>query len=303
MELLQLFQKIRVPILNEFMLLITEFGGEIAFLVTAIIVFWCFDKRQGYFIMSVGFVGTIVSQFMKLWFRIPRPWVKEPGIAMEAAIGDAGGYSFPSGHSQTSVGTFGSLALTAKNKIVRAICIAIAVLVPVSRMYVGVHTPLDVGVGALIALVLMFAVRPFVYSDKKCMMPILIGILSTLTIAYLSFVFLYDFPSDVDATNLIHGQENACTMAGCIIGMIVVYLVDEKWLHFPTKAIWWAQIIKIAIGLCLILAVKSGMKGLLNGFFGDMAGRAVRYFLIVLVAGVLWPMTFRYFEKLGKKEK
>lgn len=303
MELLQLFQKIRLPILNEFMLLITEFGGEIAFLVTAIIVFWCFDKRQGYFIMCVGFVGTIVSQFMKLWFRIPRPWVKEPGIAMEAAIGDAGGYSFPSGHSQTSVGTFGSLALTAKNKIVRAICIVIAVLVPVSRMYVGVHTPLDVGVGALIALVLMFAVRPFVYSDKKCMMPILIGILSTLTIAYLSFVFLYDFPSDVDATNLIHGQENACTMAGCIIGMIVVYLVDEKWLHFPTKAIWWAQIIKIAIGLCLILAVKSGMKGILNGFFGDMAGRSVRYFLIVLVAGVLWPMTFRYFEKLGKKEK
>ena len=303
MELLQLFQKIRVPILNEFMLLITEFGGEIAFLVTAIIVFWCFDKRQGYFIMCVGFVGTIVSQFMKLWFRIPRPWVKEPGIAMEEAIGDAGGYSFPSGHSQTSVGTFGSLALTVKNKIIRAICIAIAVLVPVSRMYVGVHTPLDVGVGALIALVLMFAVRPFVYSDKKCMMPILIGILSTLTIAYLSFVFLYDFPSDVDATNLTHGQENACTMAGCIIGMIVVYLVDEKWLHFPTKAIWWAQIIKIAIGLCLILAVKSGMKGILNGFFGDMAGRAVRYFLIVLVAGVLWPMTFRYFEKLGKKEK
>lgn len=303
MELLQLFQKIRLPILNEFMLLITEFGGEIAFLVTAIIVFWCFDKRQGYFIMCVGFVGTILSQFMKLWFRIPRPWVKEPGIAMEAAIGDAGGYSFPSGHSQTSVGTFGSLALTVKNKIVRAICIAIAVLVPVSRMYVGVHTPLDVGVGALIALVLMFAVRPFVYSDKKCMMPILIGILSTLTIAYLSFVFLYDFPSDVDVTNLVHGRENACTMAGCIIGMIVVYLVDEKWLHFPTKAIWWAQIIKIAIGLCLILAVKSGMKGILNGFFGDMAGRAVRYFLIVLVAGVLWPMTFRYFEKLGKKEK
>ena len=303
MELLQLFQKIRVPILNEFMLLITEFGGEIAFLVTAIIVFWCFDKRQGYFIMCVGFVGTIVSQFMKLWFRIPRPWVKEPGIAMEEAIGDAGGYSFPSGHSQTSVGTFGSLALTVKNKIVRAICIAIAVLVPVSRMYVGVHTPLDVGVGALIALVLMFAVRPFVYSDKKCMMTMLIGILSTVTIAYLSFVFLYDFPSDVDATNLTHGQENACTMAGCIIGMIVVYLVDEKWLHFPTKAIWWAQIIKIAIGLCLILAVKSGMKGILNGFFGDMAGRAVRYFLIVLVAGVLWPMTFRYFEKLGKKEK
>ena len=134
-------------------------------------------------------------------------------------------------------------------------------------------------------------------------MPILIGILSALTVSYLAFVFLYDFPADVDANNLIHGQENACTMAGCIVGMIVVYIVDENWLHFPTKAVWWAQIIKTAIGLGLILAVKSGMKGILNEIFGDMAGRAVRYFLIVLVAGILWPMTFRYFEKLGKKEK
>ena len=302
MALLQLLQKIRIPVLNEFMLLITEFGGEIAFLVTAIIVFWCFDKRRGYFIMCVGFAGTIISQFMKLWFRIPRPWVKEPGIAMEAAIGDAGGYSFPSGHSQSAVGTFGSLALTTKNKIVRAACIIIAVLVPFSRMYVGVHTPLDVGVGTLIALALMFAVRPLVYSEKKSGMPILIGILSALTVAYLAFVFLYDFPADVDSYNLTHGRENACTMAGCIVGMIIVYLVDDKWLHFPTKAVWWAQIIKTAVGLGLILAVKSGMKGILNGIFGDMAGRAVRYFLIVLVAGVLWPTTFRYFEKLGKKE-
>ena len=69
MDLLRFFESIRIPVLNEFMLLVTEFGGEIAFLVTAIIIFWCFDKRQGYFIMSVGFFGTILSQFMKLWFR------------------------------------------------------------------------------------------------------------------------------------------------------------------------------------------------------------------------------------------
>ena len=77
MEILRFFQSIRIAGLNEFMLLITEFGGEIAFLLTALIVFWCVDKRQGYFIMSVGFLGTIVSQFAKLWFRVPRPWVDE----------------------------------------------------------------------------------------------------------------------------------------------------------------------------------------------------------------------------------
>jgi len=301
-EILHFFEKIRLPVLNEFMLLITEFGGEIAFLVTAIIVFWCVDKRHGYFIMSVGFLGTIISQFMKLWFRIPRPWVSDPDIAMEAAVGDAGGYSFPSGHSQCAVGTFGSLALTTRNKILRYAALAIAVLVPISRMYVGVHTPLDVGVGSALALVLIFAVRPLVYSEKRWAMPVLIGIMVAVSALHLCFVSFYHFPADVDVVNLIHGRENAYTMAGCIVGMIVVYIVDEKWLQFSTKAVWWAQIIKVAGGLALVLLVKSGMKSMLNGMFGELPGRAVRYFLIVLVAGIIWPLTFRFFGKLGSKE-
>lgn len=302
MEILRFFQSIRLPVLNEFMLLITEFGGEIAFLVTAIVIFWCVDKRQGYFIMSVGFLGTIISQFMKLWFRIPRPWVKEPGIAMEAAIGDAGGYSFPSGHSQSSVGTFGALALTTKQKALRYICLAIAVLVPISRMYVGVHTPMDVVVGTLISVILIFAVQPLVYSKKQKGMPVLIAVMAVISVMHLMYVMLYPFPADVDMENLIHGRENACTMIGCICGMIIVYIVDELWLHFTTKAVWWAQIIKVVGGLGLVLLVKSGMKSVLNGVFGELAGRGVRYFLIVIVAGILWPLTFRYFSKLGAKE-
>ena len=35
---------------------------------------------------------------------------------------------------------------------------------------------------------------------------------------------------------------------------------------------------------------------------GESIGRAARYFLIVVVAGVLWPLTFRWFSKLGSKE-
>ena len=46
MDFLYLLEKIRVPGLNEFMLGITYFGDELAFLVTAMIVFWCVDKRQ-----------------------------------------------------------------------------------------------------------------------------------------------------------------------------------------------------------------------------------------------------------------
>ena len=51
-----------------------------------------------------------------------------------------------------------------------------------------------------------------------------------------------------------------------------------------------------------MLVVKSGLKAPLNALFGELVGRSARYFLIVAVAGILWPLTFRWFAKLGKKE-
>ena len=84
--------------------------------------------------------------------------------------------------------------------------------------------------------------------------------------------------------------------------MLIVYFIDKKWVNFPVKAVWWAQLIKIAVGLGLVLAVKSGAKPILNGVFGNSWGTFLRYMLIVLVAGIVWPLTFRWFSKLGKKE-
>jgi hypothetical protein len=67
-------------------------------------------------------------------------------------------------------------------------------------------------------------------------------------------------------------------------------------------AVWWAQILKVLLGLALVLAVKEGLRAPLEVLFGNpYPARAVRYFLIVAVAGVVWPMTFRWFYKLGRR--
>ena len=77
------------------------------------------DKKQGYFILAVGFLGTIINQFLKLIFRIPRPWVQNPEFTLvESARAEATGYSLPSGHTQNGVGVFGSVARVNKNKII-----------------------------------------------------------------------------------------------------------------------------------------------------------------------------------------
>lgn len=303
MEFLYLLEKVRLPGLNELMLAVTELGGELPFLVAALIVFWCVDKRQGYYVLSVGFLGTLANQFMKLWFRIPRPWVLDPDFTiLEQAREAATGYSFPSGHTQNSVGTFGALAVANKNKWVRGICLALVVLVPFSRMYVGVHTPADVLVAAAMAILFLAVLHPVVYRRNGKNIPILLSIMTLLSVAFLLFVELYPFPADVDAHNLESGIKNAYTLFGALIGLIIVYVVDEKYLRFDTKAVWWAQILKIAFGLLVVLAVKSGMKTPLEMLCGGhMIARGLRYFLIVIVAGIVWPLTFQWFSKLGRK--
>ena len=304
MEFLYLLEELRTPIVDKCMLLITQMGEETVFLLLALIIFWCVDKYKGYYIMGVGFVGTILNQFLKLWLRIPRPWIIDPQFTiLEEARDAALGYSFPSGHTQSAVGTFGSLAYTTKQKWLRIVAIIVAVLVPFSRMYIGVHTPLDVFVSIAIAMLLIVIMKPIVLSKDHRPLSFLICFMVFLCGAFTAFVNLYPFPADIDAHNLESGLKNACTLSGALAGLLIVYVADEKWLHFPTEAPLWAQFIKVSVGLCLVLVVKVGLEMPLDMLLGKALGRSARYCFVVIVAGILWPLSFRLFQYLGSRDK
>ncbi len=301
MEFLYVLENLRFGLLDKVMQFITEFGSETVFLAMALVMYWCVSKKEGYYLVTVGFIGTIFNQFLKLFCRVPRPWVKDPGFTVvESARADATGYSFPSGHSQTAVGTFGVVALGAKRRWVRAIAIALAVLVPFSRMYLGVHTPADVLVGSLCALVLVLVLRPLVYSRKKWVFPALMGFMVACGLAFLAYVELTAFPQDIDGENLAHAVKNAWTLLGSMLGFLLAYVVDEKWLHFEVKAIWWVQVLKVGLGLGITVGMKELLKLPMNAIFGGSGmGHAVRYFLVVVFAALIWPMTFSWFRRLG----
>ena len=295
MQILYALESIRTPWLDAVMAVVTHLGEETVFMVAALLVFWCVSKRQGYYLLAVGFAGTVLNQFLKLLFRIPRPWVLDSDFTIvESARAQATGYSFPSGHTQNAIGTFGGVARFTARKWVRVTAIVIAVLVPLSRMYLGVHTPLDVGVAAVTAVALLFLLYPIMErSDvRHGVMAAVIGVMLALAVGYLLFVSLYHFPADVDADNLSHGVENAWKLLGATVGLLAAWWLDVRFIHFDTRAVWYVQLIKLAGGLVLLLAIRAVLKAPLAALLGAGAGGAVRYAVMVLFAGAVWPMTF-----------
>ena len=303
MQLLYFLEGARTSFGDAFFSLITHLGEETLFMALALVFFWCVDKYRGYYLLVVGFCGTVFNQLLKMIFRIPRPWIIDPDFTIvESARAEATGYSFPSGHTQSSVGLYGGIAHTSKRRAVQIGGVVLCALIALSRMYLGVHTPKDVLVSIIIGTALVFAFFPIIEKGRKDpkVMYILIVFNIVITVANLLFVELYPFPADVDPVNLASAVDNAYKMLGAVLGVCLLYPVENRWIRFETKAVWWAQILKFAGGIGLVVAAKALLKSPLNALFGASLGNCIRYLIMVLLAGLLWPLTFNFFAKLGK---
>lgn len=307
MDILYALEKIRTPFWNGVMSAVTQLGGEVIFIVAAVVVFWCVSKWEGYYLMTIAFCGTVLNQFLKLICRVPRPWVRDPNFTIvESARAEATGYSFPSGHTQNAIGLFGGMARWGGRRWVRLGLTALALVIAFSRMYLGVHTPADVGVSLVLAAALVLGLYPLMRraQEKPRYMGYVLPAMLVVSGAFVVFVEAYGFSADTDAENLASGIGNAWKMLGAVAGMTLAWLLDRRYIHFETQAVWWVQVIKVAVGMALLLAIKSGLKAPLLALLGHegLAG-GVRYFLLVLVAGAVWPLVFRPMSKWGKGKK
>ncbi len=307
MDILYALEKIRTPFWNGVMSAVTQLGGEVIFIVAAVVVFWCVSKWEGYYLMTIAFCGTVLNQFLKLICRVPRPWVRDPNFTIvESARAEATGYSFPSGHTQNAIGLFGGMARWGGRRWVRLGLTALALVIAFSRMYLGVHTPADVGVSLVLAAALVLGLYPLMRraQEKPRYMGYVLAAMLVVSGAFVVFVEAYGFSADTDAENLASGIGNAWKMLGAVAGMTLAWLLDRRYIHFETQAVWWVQVIKVVVGMALLLAIKSGLKAPLLALLGHegLAG-GVRYFLLVLVAGAVWPLAFRPMSKWGKEKK
>ena len=303
---LRALEGIRTPFLDAFFGAVTYLGHEMLYMVAGIIVFWCISKKWGYYLLSVGAFGTIFSQFAKIACRIPRPWVKYPDFTIvENARAAATGYSFPSGHVSGIVGTMGCWWRITTKRWLRAVCIFVILLVSFSRLYLGVHYPSDVIFSLVVGALLVAGMYPlFVKADSKPgTVFAAVGVLTVLALGLVLYTELHTFPVDTDPVNRAEAIKNAWSLLGSGVAMLLCLWLDRKYIHFDVKAVWWAQLLKAAVGLLILLGIKEGLKPVMGALFDDaLFTSAIRYFFVVLFAGAVWPLTFRWFARLGTKK-
>lgn len=296
MDQLRALAQMRTPVLTAIMSVVTYLGQEMVFLVLGMILLWCVNKKYGYRYLGMFMLGSFLQQFLKAAFAIPRPWVLDPSFEpVESAVPEATGFSFPSGHTLTACVSLGGVALYLKKAWAFLVAALLTVLVAFSRMYLGVHTLLDVSVGLLLGvIVLLFFWLIFLKNENRPAVLNTVLIVSTAACIGL-LVYLMISPNNVDPAG--DGIKNAYVLVGAAVGMLLGKLMDDSFVHFKTEAVWWKQIIKVVVGLVIILVIRFGLKKLFGNDTETALLRGVRYFAMSFIGVGIYPLFFRVLAK------
>lgn len=289
MEVLEFFQDIRNPIMTFFARLFSYAASEIIIIAVVCALIWCMDKKLGYRLVFGFYLSAICVWTIKVICRVPRPWVRSKSIKpVKAALADATGYSFPSGHTQSASAFYGTFAWIAKKSITKIILIGIIIGVAWSRMYLGVHTPLDVSMGFLISIVIIYAFndyldRGFFYKLRLEAILFALVFISMLLTAFGVICVKTEYIDTANATDFFK-------MIGISYGLSIGWYLDKKMLDFKTdnKSVKEKVVIYI-VGIVILLLIKSGIKKV----FGEtLLIDTIRYFIVMIVATYFYPLAF-----------
>ncbi len=151
------------PLFDSVMPVVTHFGGFkfLAVVLICIIVYAHIKKKKtlkrlGILALIAFLCSDLVAAVLKHIVNEPRPFVSLDNLRL--LIEEADPLSFPSGHTTSTFSVVTFFILNMKQlaerhyKLINVLLIIFALIVPFSRMYVGVHYPGDVLAGAIIGI-------------------------------------------------------------------------------------------------------------------------------------------------------
>lgn len=272
LEMLKWIQSIRNPALDHLFTWITVLGEDYFAIAVLCAILWCVNKKSGYLIGFAYLTSWIFNFSIKQVFKVPRPFVLDKSI-IPIRPETATGFSFPSGHTQSISSLSTSIATVFQKKWLYAAGTILVILVAMSRLYLGVHTLLDVVVGAVAGFVWVLAANKiFNYAESNNRRALLLIMFIPML---LGMVFIQ--------------SNDYYKIAGTFTSFIIGYLLDHMYIHYETKSLPKQQVIKFILGMTVLLAIKAVVKEVLGE---TLLSDYIRYFLIGFWITVLAPLLF-----------
>jgi membrane-associated phospholipid phosphatase len=150
-SLLHFINGLSNPLLDAIFIPLTYLGSTL-FWIILMVMFWIrgHKKLSVYLLYSI-IINTILSLSLKWTFLRPRP--SESNEKNILFIEDSGP-SFPSGHAENVFSGNVILSSFVNDWRFKAALYAISILTAISRIYLGVHYPLDTLFGSLIGIII-----------------------------------------------------------------------------------------------------------------------------------------------------
>lgn len=266
-------QEQATPALTAFFKAVTSLGSLEFYMFAIPIIYWLIDKHFG-FRFSVFFIfSAYVNSGAKYIFQTERPPRELRWIVQE-------GYSFPSGHAQGSTAFWGFLALRLKTRLAYLGAAALILLVSFSRIYLGVHWPVDILGGLAIGLVLLWGYSRIAHVELT-EIPLKRWTLGSV----LACLILY----------LLHPSGDGPMTVGFLLGALLGYRLELLYVDFQEAASWSQNLAKIIVGLAVLFVLRTALKPLLGWLPGGW-GTVLRYACLGLWASLGAPLVF---TKLG----
>ncbi|MGL5150290.1 MAG: phosphatase PAP2 family protein [Clostridium sp.] len=270
MDIIIFLQSLANPFLDVFFSIITNLGAQTLGIFVGIILFWCGNKKTGYRFMYGVIFSFSLNNIIKIIVKAPRP-IGTPGIN-SSQVSTATGYSFPSGHSQGNSTTFTLLMGILKSKGFWCFGIIMMILVPISRLYFGVHWPIDVIFGTILGILsVLVSNRLFDYFEHKKPRYILLS--------FIPFMIL----------GLFFPSNDLYKALGAFTAFCIGYIIEKKYIKFTPNSSLGSNLKKIAIGLLGALIIYIGFEKLLSGLWIDF----IKYFSITFWGIVICPIIFK----------
>jgi hypothetical protein len=213
---------------------VTYLGSEYIPLFLIPTLYWGVDKKAGIKLFIITIASFYIGYLLKNAFALERP-----PIALRLV--EAGGFGFPSGHAMTATVVWGFLLLYIRRIYVSISSIAIILLVASSRLYLGVHYPIDVLGGiACGAIILVLGEIASGYIEKyKAFTPYL-GI-ATVGLAILA--------------SFLHKELDVCWGMGLISGAIIGSLIEPFLANMKRGDSFRARFLRCVIGWVTLASV------------------------------------------------